>query len=243
MQTIAQIRTYPNKAPVEAFQAKIVAVYEHRKMPSKFGPGDTSAQNIELADIAGNKIRATVWEHPDLAEHKDKEYVFHAGRNGKGIEVRHGSYKNKTTGAEVKTVELSISKAGQLQFVEVYRSQNPNAGVPEAASAPVVASPGAGSPQAHKSTPVPIHGAKVGMAINCATQFMVAADVEYSRVGLKRIAQEIIEVSNELENPVEAVVEAKPVADMTHQEKVEANLAPATENKAKQEKPDEDVPF
>lgn len=236
MQTIAQIRTYPNKAPVEAFQAKIVAVYEYRKMPSKFGPGDTSAQNIELADIAGNKIRATVWEHPDLTEHKGKEYVFHAGRNGKGIEVRHGAYKNKTTGQEVATVELSISKAGQLQYVEVYRANNPAAGVPEAAKAPDSAGATQGSPSPHKAAPMPINGAKVGMAINNAVQLMVAADIEYSRDALKKVAKEIIEVSNELENPE---VEAKPVEQMTAQEKKEANL-PDTKAPAGG---DEDVPF
>lgn len=235
MTPISQIKTYPNKAPVDAVQAKIVAVYEYRSMPSKFGPGNTTCQNIEIQDVVGNKIRVSVWDHPDMTEHKGKEYVFHAGHGGKGLEVRHGSYQKN--GETVATVELSMSKAGRMQFVEVYRQSNPTAAVSEPAKAPIPAQQGQGIPSPAPVRPARINGEKVGMALNNAVRLMVAADMEYSRAALKKVAEEIIEVSNELENP-EAYPVAKPVAAMTHQEKVEANIDPAKTPKA-----DEDVPF
>ena len=185
-------------------QAKIVSVYPPNTMPSKFGaPGSTTTrQLIELEDIAGAKIRVTVWDHPDMTEHKGKEYVFHAGKSGKGLEVRHGSFTSKQSGQTVNTVELSMSKAGQMQYVEVYKAQNPASGAtPSPAATEVAVSPS----RPIGSAPMPINGAKVGMAINNAISLIVADNKQFAdtkalmhHVGV--LSSDIIKLSNWLES-------------------------------------------
>lgn len=243
MTPISQIKTFPNKTPIDAVQAKIVAVYEYRKMPSKFGPGEATAQNIELQDVAGNKIRASVWDHPDLTDHKDKEYVFHSGRQGKGIEVRDNTYKGVTN------KELSISKAGQLQYVEVYRAANPvPAGTPvPSPAAPAPQTPANGSLGQGKAAgaPIQINGAKVGMALNNATLILahsgLLAKLGHDKIlgAIKDLTMDIIELSNDLESG-RAFIEETPAPAPTVEEKKMANQV---DRKTGEENKDEEVPF
>ena len=203
-----------------------------------------------LEDIAGAKIRVTVWDHPDMTEHKGKEYVFHAGKSGKGLEVRHGSFTSKQSGQTVNTVELSMSKAGQMQYVEVYKAQNPASGAtPSPAATEVAVSPS----RPIGSAPMPINGAKVGMAINNAVNLIVADGTQFEdhkalmrQVGV--IASDLIELSNWLEagnsyhkkekkaEPAPAPVVEEPIED-----KKAANVV-GKDGKPNPEA-DEDVPY
>lgn len=55
-----------------------------------------------------------------------REIVLHSNRSGNGkfggVAVKHGSYTNKTSGKVVETVELSVSKLGTFQLVEVHNA-------------------------------------------------------------------------------------------------------------------------
>jgi hypothetical protein len=47
--------------------------------------------------------------------------------------------------------------------------------------------------------PIVLNGAKVGMAINCSTQFMVSAGEAFSPERVHEIASELIRLSNKME--------------------------------------------
>ncbi len=193
--TIAQIHTFPNGTPIEAVEGKLVAVYEYRPQPNgKFGP--TTVQNAELADVAGNRLRLSVWGHPDLSVLKGDNLILQASK-GKGVEVKHGSY-NKANGETVKTVELTVGKAGTFQ--RVGGPSQPNVGV----SSPTTAPDTQNQQKSANDQKRGIYGATVGMAINVAVDLMkhdgdVATGAEDFEIRLQSAASKIIRVAQKLE--------------------------------------------
>ena len=199
MNSITQIKDWPTDAIVEAIQGRVEKTYERRTGLGK--EGKATVQNAEFVDSGGNKIRLAVWDHPDLKPIEGKEVVLHSakGGNGKfgGVAVKHGSFVAKKDGKDYKagdtvpTVELSVSRLGQFQLVEVYKQGNPNSG----ASA---SSPSAGTQPASdavKSKGMGIHGATVGEAINNACYHLthLGHDLDPKRVyvlasGLVKVA-------------------------------------------------------
>lgn len=193
MITIAQMLGFPNGTPIERAQARVLDVYERKTVSGKDGP--TSVQNAMLTDVGGNKIKMVVWGHDDIAMYKGKEVIVE-GKNGKGLGIKHGSYTNKS-GETVNTIELNVSRTGTIQPLEVYKAQNPAAGVQT--QLPVQSAPNAAQP-AQNGAPSVVHGAKVGMAINNAILLMTEQGVPFSKENLFKLSAEIIEVSNALES-------------------------------------------
>ena len=152
MTTISQCLTLPNGTPIDGLLVKIDKVWAPPKqINGKFGP--TSVQNVSLADVAGNKIRASVWGHADLTPTVGQEVALQSN-NGKGIKVMHKPYTDKN-GATQPGIELEISKDIGFQSPVV----GGKAPVQAAYNAPQ--SPIAGNPSPSGG----IRGEKVGMAV------------------------------------------------------------------------------
>ena len=120
MPTIPEILNYPDQAPVTEVQAKVIAVYALRTIPTKFGP--KSVQNFEIQDSAGNRMPGTAWAHPDLMPLKGNEYVLHSNK-GKGLKLVFDTYTPKGQDNPKTTKKLEIDKSGTFQHVEVYAAQ------------------------------------------------------------------------------------------------------------------------
>ncbi len=206
MNNLKEILGFPNGTPIEAVQAKLDRVYDYKSMTTKFGP--TTVQAIMLADGAGNKIRASVWGHPDMKEQEGGEFIFSGGKGGKGLIVKIGTYEDKPT------IELSMSKAGTMQFIQTYHAQNgtkPAEALPEPAKAPIPAGQG---PDTHLNPivrPTPINGAKVGgvlhdaVALLVASEDITAASREDIVEGVKGLAVLLLRLSNDLESGAIAI--------------------------------------
>lgn len=190
MTTIAQINNYPDGTPVDSIQGRL-KVFERRSINTKYGP--TTAQKASLEDVAGERMRLDVWGHPDLMPMDGMEVVlFSGGKGGKGVRVKHGSFKKKDTQEVVNTIELDVNKYGQFQTVEIYRSTvAPATTTVGAPQTPVKANPspseaqGVATPPPQPQNPVkgletaltgkqPVRGDKIGMALNNATHLVVA---------------------------------------------------------------------
>lgn len=217
---------FPHGTPIKRTQVKVAAVYDRKQINGKLGP--TTVQAAMLTDVGGNKIRLEAWGHGDLTIYKDKEVILE-GKNDKGLGIKHGSYVNKT-GATVNTIELSMSKVGTIHEVAVFQANNPN--VPVRAEAPAQ-SPAKAVAVGATMPSSAVHGAKVGMALNNAVQIMVAQGIEYNKKNLWGLAQEIIDVSNDLEQGK--------VPDFQPAKAIQQSATPPAA--PTQEVPDEDVPF
>ena len=189
MTTIAQCNTFPNGTPIDGLLVKIDKVWAPPKqINGKFGP--TSVQNISLIDVAGNKIRASVWGHADLTPNAGQDVALQSN-NGKGIKVMHKPYTDKN-GATQPGIELEISK-------DIVFQMPVSGGAKQTAPAPVYGN----APQ----TPVPanpsqsgaIRGEKVGMALNNACNSLASEGVQITKKSLWERASLIILVGNELE--------------------------------------------
>lgn len=246
MQSIASILNFPDGTPIDAVQGRITAVYPSKTFAGRNGPA--TVQNAELSDIAGNKIKLVVWEHPDLGPLKDKEFVLHNTSQKKaypGLQIQIGSFvakkdgKSHKAGDTVKTFELKVTKEGCFQHIEVY-NQNKPAGSP--AATPPAATERA--PEARSGGQVGgsaqtgyINGASVGMAVNNAVKIICDIEGYVPETFAKQlftIASDIIRVSRHMENgnlaPKAEAAPAKTTAV--------AYSAPTPDAG-----PDEDVPF
>lgn len=207
MQTIAQILTYPDKTPIDSFQARLKSVYDYTERPSQYNKtGKTTIQNVILEAGTGETIRAGFWDHPDLKAHEGKEYLF-SGGGKKGILVKHGTYKDKPT------VELTVNRNGTLQNLMVHTAN------PEPAKAPNTATPVSSPSRSNLGAPMALNGAKVGMALNNAVLLLTGADrlAELSHDQIMGEVQAwaiaIINLSNDLESgkiSLRPPAEAKP---------------------------------
>ncbi len=236
MQKILDILNYPDGTPIDAVQGRITAVYPSKTIAGRNGP--VTVQNAELSDVGGNKIKLVVWDHPDLAPLKDKEYVLHNTSSKKaypGIQVKIGSYvankagKNHQVGDTVKTFELKVSKEGCFQHIEVFnQSKSPDKASAEPASRPAAAQTGGqvgGSSQGGY-----INGASVGMAVNNAIQVLMhngPIDPATFKTRIWNIASEILEVSQKLER---GVVAEKTVAKAAEPKQVAAPMVDTEED-------------
>ncbi len=248
MQKILDILNYPDGTPIDAVQGRITAVYPSKTIAGRNGP--VTVQNAELSDVGGNKIKLVVWDHPDLAPLKDKEYVLHNTSSKKaypGIQVKIGSYvankagKNHQVGDTVKTFELKVSKEGCFQHIEVFnQSKSPDKASAEPASRPAAAQTGGqvgGSSQGGY-----INGASVGMAINNAVKIITEGEGYNPELFAKQlyvIASDIIRVSQHMEKGNLHVVgaELKTVGAKPEAAK-QPPVAPPVEDV-----PEDDVPF
>lgn len=200
MTTIPQILTWPDQAVVDATQVVVSGVYDRKERSGAHGP--YTVQNAEVSDVAGNKMRISVWNHPDISSLKGKEVILHSNqRKGKlaGVKVKHGSYKNKNS-EEVKTVELEVSKDGTFQYVEVYKANNGDSS-PSTAPTPSAATQTSPAPSSgstgHQNR---IHGASVGMAINQACTYLIHHGEELNPKEVFRIASGLVKVAQHMED-------------------------------------------
>jgi hypothetical protein len=173
-------------------------------------------QNAEFKDSAGNKIRFSAWEHPDLKPLEGKEVILHSSKmgNGKfgGVSVKHSSYVTKkpcVIGGKaykqdetVLSIELSVSKAGQFQLVEVYQQQNPKAVVSSDQAAAPVTEYSSGNPVAIAGATGlrPIHGATVGAAINNVCDNLTARGEELDPKKIYVVASGLVKLALHMES-------------------------------------------
>ncbi len=230
MNTITDIQKWPDGAVVEAVTGKVTRSYDYKNVTTAYG--EKTVQNAEFQDSGGNKVRLTVWGHPDLKPLEGKEVILHssAGRDGKktGVSVKLGTYKDKPT------FELKVGKAGQFQTVEVYARQNGDVGVGSA-------SPSNGV-KTDSSTIVgvagrTIHGATVGAAINNACANLTARGEDLDPKKVYVVASELVKVALHMEA---GNLYTPKTPEQKKQEQVEADhekLANVSQG------PDEDVPF
>ncbi len=233
MNSIQTVKTWPNDAVVEAIEGKIAKVYEVKTVGTANGP--KTIQNAELQDASGNKIRLAVWEHPDLKPLEGKDIALHSTRGGTGkfggVKVVHGSYVAKKdgnghkAGDSIPTLELSVSKSGAFQLIEVYRA-NTGTTAPAPAQAGVPLAEPAGVPTRQAS----IHGATVGAAINnaCANLTARGEDLDPKKVYI--IASALVKVALHMES-------GKLHEPKTKEQESHDKLANVSD------KPDEEAPF
>lgn len=242
MQKITDILNFPDGTPIDAIQGRISEVYAYEKKTGQKGP--YTLQKAYIADVGGNKIKLTVWDHPDLAPLKGNEYVLHntGGTRYPGIKVRIGSYvatkdgQQHKAGDTVKTLELNVTKNGCFQHVEVFNQNKPAGATPATpVSKPVEAQIGGqvgGSAQSAY-----INGQTVGMAINNAVKIICEGagyNPETFSKQLHVIASDIIRISQTIEKGNLAGGTPKTV---------EAKPEPAKTVPVASPEQDEDVPF
>lgn len=199
MNTIKELKTWPSEATVEAVQVKVARTFEYRTVNT--ANGQKTVQAAELVDGAGEKIRISAWEHPDLKALEGKEVVLHSNKSGNGkfggVVVKHGSYTNKS-GVSVATIELSVSKLGTFQLVEVFKANGGSGATqPSTQASEPVKSQGngvSGAPTAQY-----VHGATVGMAINQACQNLTHLGNDLTEDDVWRLASRLIRVAQKLE--------------------------------------------
>jgi hypothetical protein len=175
--SIAQILKLDPKTTLSEVQGLVTDVWKARTVA-----GGKVVQDIHLKDATGAEIDASVWGHEDLSTYKGKEVFINAGNKGK-IEVQFDTYKERYKN------KLSVSATCTFQHLAVHAAQ---AGTPAPAKLPVAAATG--------PAPVVVNGAKVGMAINNACQFLVSQGAPFSPLAVHRIASELIRLSNQMEN-------------------------------------------
>lgn len=197
MNSIQVVKTWPNDATVEAIQGKIDKVY-----PANTTASGKVVQNAILVDAGNESVKLVVWDHPDLKPYEGKEVVLHSNRAGNGrfggVTVKHGSYvakkdgKNHKEGDTIPTFELSVSKLGTFQLVEVYNAQ-------AGKSAPVSSEAPTKAEELVKSNSTGVHGQTVGMAINNTCDNLTARGETLEPDVIWKIASSIIRVAQKLE--------------------------------------------
>jgi len=178
--TIGSVLSLPDKCPIDSIQGLISEVYNKRDVN-----GGKSVQDAILKDGTGASIKLSAWEHGDLSVYKGKEVIIQAGPKG-GLTVKLDTYKKPNVNT------LSMSRLVTIQVV---------------AGGAVSANP---SPSETKTTYLPsaaatapttvVNGAKIGMCINCATQFMTEAGIPFDETKIHEVASAILRVSIRLEN-------------------------------------------
>lgn len=207
MNYIETVKSWPSDAVVEAIQGKVVKVYDYRTGVGKEGKG--TVQNAEFQDGKGDKIKVSVWDHPDLTPLEGKEIVLHSSRGGNnkfgGVAVKHGSYVakkdglNHKTGDRVATIELSVSRLGQFHTVELYGQNNSNSGVSSPTPAPDP-QPASNGLKTQGNGLKPIHGASVGMGINQACTYLISKGEELDPKKVYQIASGLVKVAQHMES-------------------------------------------
>jgi hypothetical protein len=177
--TIAQLLTLPDGTAIDSVQGTITEVYKQRTIT-----GGKTAQDAKLRDGTGAEIKLTIWEHPDCSLYKGKDVIIQSNKNG--LKVKFDNFRPPGVNT------LSVSKTCTFQFLEVHHIQQ--------GTAAVKAVFGDGAKQVPATqAPIVLNGAKVGMAINCSTQFMVSAGEAFSPERVHEIASELIRLSNKME--------------------------------------------
>jgi hypothetical protein len=192
--TIAQVLTMPDKSAIDSISGTMVEVYKARTVT-----GGKTAQDAKLRDGTGSEIKLTLWDRPDHSMYKGREVIIQAGPKG-GLVVKFDGYQQRNVNT------LSVSAGCTFQYLEVHNAQTGGAVSAPAASAHTGASGEAGGHSGRaangqgQAAPIMVNnGAKVGMALNNACQFLVAAGEQFSVARVNEIASELIRLSNRME--------------------------------------------
>jgi hypothetical protein len=175
MNNISQIKSFSPNTAVQEVQAKVQEVHKQRTTSS-----GKNVQDIVLTDGTGASIRAVCWEKKDLTELQGAEIILTAGPKG-GFKTQLDDYKGKNE------IYLSVSSGCPIQVVAQGSAPKP-AQAPSVGVAPVPHAPA-----------VVVNGAKVGMAINCATNFMIEGKEPFDSKRIHELASEIVRISNSME--------------------------------------------
>ncbi len=196
MTNIVDITNMKDGTVIDSIQVKVAAVYERKTGTGRDGNG--SVQNCELQDSAGNSVRAGVWDHPDLTPLKGQEVILHSstGKRGfGGVSVKFSDFKKKN--------ELSVSRQGQFQHLEVFKSNAAATSPAKAVSSPMadVAAPAhTDTAKQDKPSSKAILGVTVGMSLNNACNILAGNgfNPETFENDLHILASKIIKVGQKL---------------------------------------------
>lgn len=235
MNTINEIKSWPDGAVVEAIQVTFVESYDRRTVSTR--AGDKTVQSFKFRDGTGAEMRGSAWEHPDLSVLKGKELIIHSSTagNGKrgGVTVRHNKYTDKQ-GAEKLSIELSVSKLGQFQEVAVYhQTSGKQASIAQPQQDRPAASSGSTGHGCCSNKPF---GATIGMAINQVCQNLTARGEMLDARVIWEMASPIVRVAMHMEQGhlYEPAKKEAAKADPAQPQATQPQSAKA---------PDEDVPF
>lgn len=181
--SISTALTLPDGCPIESLQAQVSEVYKQREVA-----GGKIVQDALLVDGTGTQIKLCAWDHGDLSVYKGKEVILQAGLKG-GLKVKVNTYKKPQVN------EVSASKMVTFQVIS-----SGTAPAPQSANPGRTEASGANYDKgASSALPVVVNGAKIGMAINCATEFMVKAGQEFDEKVMWETASAIVRISNRME--------------------------------------------
>lgn len=187
--TIGQVLSMPDKSALDCVSGTITEVYKIRNVNGK------NVQDAKLKDGTG-EIKLTVWDHPDISMYRGQDVIIQTGPKG-GLTVKYDGYQNRNVNT------ISMSKFCTFQKLQVHQAQTGGAVAAQPNHAPSGSAGGcSGGAANNPSGPVPIvvNGAKVGMALNNACQFLVAAGETFNVERVHSIASEIIRLSTKMEN-------------------------------------------
>lgn len=154
--TIQDILKQADKTAIDQVQGKVVSVAKPRLIQKL----SKSVTEMEIVDGGGNRLTLSVWEMPNMEFYMNKEIVISAGPRG-GLQTKADSYK--------KSITLQVSKTASFQVV---------AGI-SAPSQPQTDVKGVSTPQSENKYR---NGQQVGMAINNATQLLIARTAAGERI-------------------------------------------------------------
>jgi hypothetical protein len=176
--SIGEILALPDNSAIDAVQGRVTEVYDQRQVK-----GGKTVQDAKLVDGGGKEIKLAIWDHPDCSIYKGREVILKSGPKG-GLKVVYDTYKQRNTNY------ISVSRGCTFQYLEVH-SAAAGKPAPESANYNQVVGP-LPAPSVH-------NGAKVGMAVNNAVNFMTSAGEQFDAEKLHWIASEILKVSVKLE--------------------------------------------
>ncbi len=181
--TIASILSLPDGCPIESLQAQVVEVYRQREVS-----GGKVVQEALLRDGTGAQVKLSAWDHADLSVYQGKEVIIQAGLKG-GLKVKLNTYKKPGTN------EVNASKMVTFQVIASGAAPAPQSSNPSPSATMDTPRPS----QACQGPTIVVNGQKVGMSLNCATEFMVKAGQAFDEKTMWEIASGIIRISNRME--------------------------------------------
>lgn len=92
--TIKDALTYPDKTPIPRIVGKVSLIWERTEGEGKWGP--RTKQSGLMEDDSGNKMVFTVWDKPDISEHKGRKLIFRAGTGKKPSLTLVNDYKDNS---------------------------------------------------------------------------------------------------------------------------------------------------
>src|SRR5688572_18875637 len=162
--TIKEILSLADGTLLDSLQCEVKKVFKQREVK-----GGKTVQDAMVRDGTGAEVKIAVWDHPPIDTYEGRQVIIQSGPKG-GLKVVLDTYNNKNINY------VSVSKTGTFQFLEVHQAQTGGAGAPATNGHPMPAPVGSGASSgacSGNSGTIVVNGAKVGMTLNNACQFLI----------------------------------------------------------------------